>query len=49
MENILWNTLMGGDFMSFYSQFCEVIILEGTYANGEGKMQSVFLDVKLHL
>jgi len=41
---MLWN-----NFLSLYSQFYEVTILESTYAIGEKKMQSVFLDVKLHL
>jgi hypothetical protein len=41
---ILWN-----DFLSFYSQFDEVIILGGTYAISEGKMQNVSLVVKLSL
>jgi hypothetical protein len=35
--------------MSLYSRFFEVIILESTYAINQGKMQSVFLDVKLRL
>ncbi len=30
---------MWGNFLSFYSQFYEVTILENTYATGEGKMQ----------
>jgi len=29
---------MWGNFVSFYSQFYEVIILEGTYGPSEGKM-----------
>ncbi len=36
-------------FVSLYSRFYEVIILGGTYATNEGKMQSASLDVKLHL
>jgi hypothetical protein len=40
---------MWGDFMSLYSQFYEVIILESTYATNERKMQNVFIDVKLRL
>jgi hypothetical protein len=44
MYVVLW-----GDFLSFYSQFYEVIILENTYATDEGKMQSVFLNVKMGL
>jgi hypothetical protein len=40
---------MWSDFSSFYSQFYEVIILGGTYAISEGKMQSVFLDIELCL
>jgi hypothetical protein len=31
-----------GDFPSLYSQFYEVIILESTYAIGEGKVQVYF-------
>jgi hypothetical protein len=42
-------SLMWGDFLSFYSRFYEVIILKGTYAIGEGKMQNVSLDIKLRL
>jgi hypothetical protein len=38
-----------GDFPSLYSRFYEVIILEGTYAIGEGKMQSISLDIELRL
>jgi hypothetical protein len=30
------------DFLSFYSQFYEVTILESTYATSEGKMQVYF-------
>jgi hypothetical protein len=42
---IIW-----GDFLSLYSQFYEVTILESTHVIDEGnKMQSVFLDVKLCL
>jgi len=37
------------DFLSCYSWFNEVIILEGTYVIGEGKMQNVSLDIKLCL
>jgi hypothetical protein len=33
---------MWGHFMSPYSRFYEVIILESTYATGEGKMQMYF-------
>ncbi len=33
---------MWGDFLSFYFRFYEVIILESTYATGEGKMQMYF-------
>jgi hypothetical protein len=43
------NITLWCDFLSFYSQFYEVIIHEGTYAIGEGKMQSVSLVVKLSL
>jgi hypothetical protein len=39
---------MWGDFLSFYSQFYE-IIFGGTYAIGEEKMQIVSLDIKLRL
>jgi hypothetical protein len=35
--------------MSLYFRFYEVAILESTYATGEGKNASVFLNVKLHL
>jgi len=38
-----------GNFLSLYSWFYEVIILGGTYASGEGKVQNVSLDVKLRL
>jgi hypothetical protein len=41
--SILW-----GDFLSFYSQFYEVIILE-TYVIGEREMQNIFLDIELRL
>jgi hypothetical protein len=41
--------LMWGDFLSFYSQFYEVIILESIYVITEGKTQSLSLDVKLCL
>jgi hypothetical protein len=40
---------MWGDFLSLYSWFFEVIIFEGTYVISEEKMQSVSLDIKLHL
>jgi hypothetical protein len=40
---------MWSDFLSLYFQFYEVIILGGTYATGEKKMQNVSLDVKLRL
>jgi len=33
---------MSGDFLSLYSRFYEVIILESTCAIGEGKMQVYF-------
>jgi hypothetical protein len=42
--NLSWS-----DFLSLYSWFYEVIILKGTYAISERKMQSVSLDVKLCL
>jgi hypothetical protein len=38
-----------GNFLSIYSRFYEVIILGGTYAIGEGKIQNVSLDIKLCL
>ncbi len=38
-----------GNFLSIYSRFYEVIIFGGTYAIGEGKIQSVSLDIKLCL
>ncbi len=38
-----------GNFLSVYSQFYELIILGGTYAIDEGKIQSVFLNIKLCL
>jgi hypothetical protein len=41
--------MLWSNFLSFYSQFYEVIILENTYVIGERKMQNVFLDVKLRL
>ncbi len=41
---VLW-----GDFLSLYSWSHKVIVLGGTYAIDEGKMQTVSLDVKLHL
>jgi hypothetical protein len=41
--------LLRGDFLSLYSRFYEVIILGSTYVIGEGKMQSVSLDINLHL
>jgi len=44
VDYMLW-----GDFSSLYSQFYEVIILRGTYVIGEGKMQSVYLNIKLRL
>jgi len=37
------------DFLSFYSRFYEVIILEGTYAISERKVQNVSLDIELCL
>jgi hypothetical protein len=40
---------MWGDFLSLHFQFYEMIIFGGTYDTGEGKMQSVFLDIKLCL
>jgi hypothetical protein len=40
---------MWSDFLSLYSWIYKVIILEGTYAIGEGEMQSVFLDIELRL
>jgi hypothetical protein len=40
---------MWGNFLSLYSRFYEVIILESTYATNEKKIQNVFLDVKLCL
>jgi hypothetical protein len=40
---------MCGDFLSLYSWFFEVTILESTYVISEGKMQNIFLDVKLCL
>jgi hypothetical protein len=55
--HVNWNALkvvygsgdLWGDFMSLYFRFYEVAILESTYATGEGKNASVFLNVKLHL
>jgi hypothetical protein len=44
INNQLWS-----NFLSFYFQFYEVIILGGTYANSKKEMQSVFLDIKLRL
>jgi hypothetical protein len=41
--------MVWGDFLSFYSWFYEVIILGGTYAISEGKMQNVSLDIELCL
>ncbi len=41
--------LQGSDFLSLYSQFYEVIILEGAYAIDEEKMQSEYLNIKLCL
>jgi hypothetical protein len=41
--------MVWGDFLSFYSWFYKVIILEGTYAISEGKMQNVYLDIELCL
>jgi hypothetical protein len=38
-----------GNFLSLYSQFYEVTILENTCATNKEKMQCVFLDVKLRL
>jgi hypothetical protein len=32
-----------------FSKFYEVIVLGGTYVIGEGKMQSVYLNIELHL
>jgi hypothetical protein len=40
---------MWSDFPSFYFWFYEVIILENMYVIGQGKMQCVFLNIKLHL
>jgi hypothetical protein len=39
MPNVKWLSIP-------YSRFYEVIILKGTYAIGEGKMQSLSLDIK---
>jgi len=41
--------IVWGDFPSLYSQFYEVIILKGTYAIGEGKLQNVSLNIELCL
>jgi hypothetical protein len=38
----VWN-----NFLSLYFQFYEVITLGSTYVINEGKMQSVYLDIKL--
>jgi len=42
--NILWS-----DSLSFYSWFNKMIILGGTYAIGEGKMQNASLDTEFCL
>jgi hypothetical protein len=49
LQRCFVDCMLWGDFLSLYSQFYEVIILKGTYVIGEGKMQSVFLDIKLRL
>jgi hypothetical protein len=40
---------MWGDFLSLYSRFYEMIILEDTYAISERKMQNAYLDIELRL
>jgi len=42
--NILWS-----DFPFLYFGFYKMVILEGTYAIGEGKKQSAYLNIELHL